>query len=117
MNSEIVVNGIELRSTWLGEIDYRTALDIQRSLLDNRKAGLIPDSVLFLEHSHVVTLGRRADDTHLVTERSKLLAAGVEIFETDRGGEATSTVLVNWSDIRSSMYVWRSWDHLLTCEC
>jgi lipoyl(octanoyl) transferase len=89
MNSEIVVNGIELRSTWLGEIDYRTALDIQRSLLDNRKAGLIPDSVLFLEHSHVVTLGRRADDTHLVTERSKLLAAGVEIFETDRGGEAT----------------------------
>ena len=89
MNSEIVVNGIELRSTWLGEIDYGTALDIQRSLLDNRKAGLIPDSVLFLEHSNVVTLGRRADDTHLITERSKLLAAGVEIFETDRGGEAT----------------------------
>jgi len=89
MNSDIVVNGIELRSTWLGEIDYGTALDIQRSLLDNRKAGSIPDSVLFLEHSHVVTLGRRADDTHLVTERSKLLAAGVEIFETDRGGEAT----------------------------
>ncbi len=89
MNSEIVVNGIELRSIWLGEIDYGTALDIQRSLLDNRKAGLIPDSVLFLEHSNVVTLGRRADDTHLITERSKLLAAGVEIFETDRGGEAT----------------------------
>ena len=89
MNSEIVVDGIELRSTWLGEMDYGKALNIQRSLLDNRKAGSIPDLVLFLEHSHVVTLGRRADDTHLVTERSKWLAAGVEIFETDRGGEAT----------------------------
>jgi lipoyl(octanoyl) transferase len=89
MNSGLGVNGNELRATWLGEIGYSSALDLQRSLLYNRKAWSIPDSVLFLEHSHVVTLGRRADDTHLLTERSKLLAAGVEIFETDRGGEAT----------------------------
>jgi len=89
MNSDIGVNGTELRATWLGKIDYGSALNLQRSILDNRKSGSIPDSVLFLEHSHVVTLGRRADDTHLVTERSKLLASGVEIFETDRGGEAT----------------------------
>ena len=89
MNSGLGANGNELRATWLGEIGYSSALDLQRSLLYNRKAWSIPDSVLFLEHSHVVTLGRRADDTHLLTERSKLLAAGVEIFETDRGGEAT----------------------------
>jgi lipoyl(octanoyl) transferase len=89
MNSDIGVSGTELRATWLGKIDYGSALDLQRSILDNRKSGSISDSVLFLEHSHVVTLGRRADDTHLVTERPKLLAAGVEICETDRGGEAT----------------------------
>ena len=89
MNSDSGITGIELRAAWLGEIDYGSALDLQRLLVDKRKSRLIPDSILFLEHSHVVTLGRRADDTHLVTERSKLLAAGVEVFETDRGGEAT----------------------------
>ena len=89
MNSDSGVTGTKLRATWLGEIDYGSALDLQRSLVDKRKSGSISDSVLFLEHRHVVTLGRRADDTHLVTERSKLLTAGVEIFETDRGGEAT----------------------------
>ncbi|MBT4342084.1 MAG: lipoyl(octanoyl) transferase LipB [Chloroflexi bacterium] len=89
MNSDSGITGIELRAVWLGEINYGSALDLQRLLVDKRKSRLIPDSILFLEHSHVVTLGRRADDTHLVTERSKLLAAGVEVFETDRGGEAT----------------------------
>ena len=89
MNSDSGITGIELRAAWLGEINYGSALDLQRLLVDKRKSRLIPDSILFLEHSHVVTLGRRADDTHLVTERSKLLAAGVEVFETDRGGEAT----------------------------
>ena len=79
----------ELRTRWLGTVDYGPALDLQRSTLDARKSGDIPDTVLLLEHPHVITLGSRADDTHLVTDRSGLEAAGVEIFETDRGGEAT----------------------------
>jgi len=78
-----------LRARWLGTVDYGSALDLQRSTLDARKSGEIPDTLLLLEHPHVVTLGRRADDTHLVTDRSGLEAAGVEVFETDRGGEAT----------------------------
>jgi lipoyl(octanoyl) transferase len=79
----------KLRARWLGTVGYGSALDLQRSTLNARKSGDIPDTLLLLEHPHVVTLGRRADDTHLVTERSGLEAAGVEIFETDRGGEAT----------------------------
>jgi lipoyl(octanoyl) transferase len=79
----------KLRARWLGTVGYGSALDLQRSMLNARKSGGIPDTLLLLEHPHVVTLGRRADDTHLVTERSGLEAAGVEIFETDRGGEAT----------------------------
>ena len=79
----------KLRARWLGTVGYGSALDLQRSMLNARKSGDIPDTLLLLEHPHVVTLGRRADDTHLVTERSGLEAAGVEIFETDRGGEAT----------------------------
>ncbi len=79
----------ELRARWLGTVGYGSALDLQRSMLNARKSGDIPDTLLLLEHPHVVTLGRTADDTHLVTERSGLEAAGVEIFKTDRGGEAT----------------------------
>jgi lipoyl(octanoyl) transferase len=79
----------ELRATWLGNLDYGSALELQRSTLEARKSGSKPDSLLLLEHPHVVTLGRRADDTHLVTNRAELKSAGVEVFETDRGGEAT----------------------------
>lgn len=79
----------ELSAVWLGTVGYASALDLQRSTLEARKSGEIPDTLLLLEHPHVVTLGRRADDTHLVTDRSGLEAVGVEIFETDRGGEAT----------------------------
>jgi len=79
----------KLRARWLGRVDYGSALDLQLSTLEERKSGDIPDTLLLLEHPHVVTFGRRADDTHLVTDRDGLEAAGVEVFETDRGGEAT----------------------------
>jgi lipoyl(octanoyl) transferase len=79
----------ELRASWLGTVGYGAALELQRSVLARRKSDEISDSLLLLEHPHVVTLGRRADDSHLVTDRDKLIAADVEIFETDRGGEAT----------------------------
>ncbi len=79
----------KIRATLLGTVDYNTALALQRSVLADRKTGAIPDTVLLLDHPHVVTLGRRADDSHLVTDRAELVAAGVEVVETDRGGEAT----------------------------
>ncbi len=79
----------ELRATWFGTVDYGSALELQRLTHAERKADSISDSLLLLEHPHVVTLGQRADDMHLVTSRVDLDSAGVEIFETDRGGEAT----------------------------
>ncbi len=81
--------GHDLQATWLGMIDYGSGLELQISRLAQRKSNFITDSLLLLEHTHVITLGRRADDTHLVTDRLKLIADGVEIHETDRGGEAT----------------------------
>ncbi len=89
MTPETGVFESDLRATWLCTVDYGSALELQRSVMALRKSNSIPDSLLLLEHPHVVTLGRRADDTHLVTDRAGLDAAGVEIFETDRGGEAT----------------------------
>ncbi len=79
----------ELRATWLGTVGYKTAFDLQRSVLEARKSKAIPDTLLLLEHPHVITLGRRAGESSVLTERAELETAGVEVHETDRGGEAT----------------------------
>jgi len=79
----------EIQANWLGTNDYGSALELQRSTMDRRKSDSIPDTILLLEHPHVITLGRRADNSHLVTDRTDLEKAGIEVFETDRGGEAT----------------------------
>jgi lipoyl(octanoyl) transferase len=89
MSSASGVDTGEIRASWLGLVGYGPALELQRSTHAERKAGSAPDSMLLLEHPHVITFGRRADDSHLVTDRAGLEAAGIELFETDRGGEAT----------------------------
>jgi lipoyl(octanoyl) transferase len=75
----------------LGLIDYRTALDLQRELVEQRKQGLIPDQLLLLEHPHVITLGVRTrnDQSHVLATPESLAADGVELFETGRGGDVT----------------------------
>ncbi len=69
----------------LGETPYLDAWELQRSLAAAVSQGAIPDTVVFLEHPPVITLGRRAGDEEVhVPEGS-----GVEIVETDRGGKST----------------------------
>jgi lipoyl(octanoyl) transferase len=70
----------------LGQVPYREAWDLQRSLAGAVSQGAIPDTVLFLEHPPVVTLGRRTDEG---VELHIPDGAGVEIVETDRGGKST----------------------------
>jgi lipoyl(octanoyl) transferase len=69
----------------LEEIPYEEAWELQRSTAAAVLAGEVPDTVLFLEHPPVVTLGRRtaADELHIP------VGAEVEIVETDRGGKST----------------------------
>jgi lipoyl(octanoyl) transferase len=69
----------------LGETPYLEAWELQRELAAEVKEGARPDTVLFLEHPPVVTLGRRTDagELHLPP------GAGVEVVETDRGGKST----------------------------
>jgi lipoyl(octanoyl) transferase len=69
----------------LGLVPYREAWDLQRSLAGAVSQGAIPDTVIFLEHPPVVTLGRRTDSGELHVPAD----AGVEIVETDRGGKST----------------------------
>ena len=42
----------------LGRVEYETALALQKTLVEERRAGLIGDTLLLLEHPPVITLGK-----------------------------------------------------------
>jgi lipoyl(octanoyl) transferase len=69
----------------LGLVPYEDALALQQSVADAVGAGELPDTILFLEHPPVITLGRRAEPGELHVPPD----ADVEIRETDRGGKST----------------------------
>src|SRR5213596_412116 len=69
----------------LDRVPYQEAWDLQRALAGAVSQGAVPDTVVFLQHPPVVTLGRRTDDGELhVPEDTE-----VEVVETDRGGKST----------------------------
>ena len=72
-----------------GLIAYGSACELQRELIEARKAGAIPDVLLFCEHPHVVTLGRNGRREHLLADETALTGASVEFHCTDRGGDIT----------------------------
>jgi lipoyl(octanoyl) transferase len=75
----------------LGVVPYGEALELQRSLVDERRAGVIGDTLLLLEHPHVITLGVRGDGgrSHLLASPETLAERGVQLHETGRGGDIT----------------------------
>ena len=70
----------------LGLVPYGEAFDLQRSLAGAVSQGAIPETVIFLEHPPVITIGRR---TETASELHVPDSAEVEIAETDRGGKST----------------------------
>ena len=73
----------------LGTLDYPTGLSLQKRLVDLRKEGRIGDVLLLLEHSPVITLGRNGKQTNIVASPELLAQRGVEVLESDRGGDVT----------------------------
>ncbi|MGE5646076.1 MAG: lipoyl(octanoyl) transferase LipB [Acidobacteriota bacterium] len=73
----------------LGRIDYGPSLELQRSLAEKRKQGLVPDQLLLVEHPHVITLGRNGKMRNLLASEDVLRRAGISFFPTDRGGDIT----------------------------
>lgn len=69
---------------------YGDALQLQRALVDDRRAGRVPDTLLLLEHPHVLTLGVRGGArAHILASPERLRDLGVEVFEAGRGGDVT----------------------------
>jgi lipoyl(octanoyl) transferase len=73
----------------LGRMRYADALQLQQQLVDRRKRGEGTDTLLFVEHPHVVTMGRNGSEHHVLASRHILERTGIEFYETDRGGDVT----------------------------
>ena len=74
---------------WLGRVAYRDAWGLQKALAGARAAGAIGDRLLLLEHPAVLTLGRGADESHVLATPAVLAARGIELLRVERGGEVT----------------------------
>ena len=70
---------------------YDTAVELQRQLVEDCRAGRVTDQLLLLEHPPVVTLGVRArnDRSHVLASDEELAREGVAVFESGRGGDVT----------------------------
>jgi lipoyl(octanoyl) transferase len=74
----------------LGLVPYADGLELQRRLVEERKADRIPDTLLLLQHPHVLTIGVKKDGrSHILASPDRLSSLGVEVFETGRGGDVT----------------------------
>jgi lipoate-protein ligase B len=66
----------------LGRMEYGRALELQKTLVEKRTRGEIPDVLVLLEHEHVITLGRKTTPENFRPQR-------VPVFQVERGGDAT----------------------------
>lgn len=97
-------------------VSYQTGLDMQHRLLAARQADEIPDTVLILQHTPVITLGNRGRDNYLLKTPEEYKALGIEVFHAERGGDVTYHAPGQWvlypiihlggSDADSHGYLW-----------
>lgn len=72
-----------------GRVPYGEALELQADLVARRRAGEVPDTLILLEHPHVITLGSSSDPAHVLVDEGERTRLGIELFEAGRGGDVT----------------------------
>jgi len=73
---------------FLGRVDYAEAMDLQETCARRLKEGG-EERLLLLEHPPVITLGRNARREDVLFDREALLARGVSVASSNRGGQVT----------------------------
>ncbi len=79
----------ELRTCWLGLVDYREAYALQERLRAARQAGEVGDTLLLLEHPPTYTTTRRTGPVDLPRGEAWYRAQGIDIVPVKRGGRVT----------------------------
>jgi len=85
----MVATALKCAVRGLGRLRYAEALEVQRQSVELRKSGAVSDQLIFVEHPHVVTMGRNGRHENLLAEPELLARSGIEFYETDRGGDVT----------------------------
>ncbi len=75
----------------LGVVPYEEAADLQRMLVTARQRCEGADTLLLLQHPHVITLGVKVRDdwTHILAPSDELARLGVQVHQSGRGGDVT----------------------------
>ncbi len=73
----------------LGTMEYSACLKLQHHIHDARVKGLLPDTLLLVEHPHVLTFGRRAHEENVLASESALRQLEVTCVHVERGGDVT----------------------------
>jgi lipoyl(octanoyl) transferase len=73
----------------LGRLGYRECVELQRDVLELVAAGDQEDTLLFVEHDPVITLGSSFHEENLLVPMDEFAAQGIEIVRTERGGDVT----------------------------
>ncbi len=66
----------------LGRREYKEVWDLQKRLADSRASGEIADTLILVEHEHVITLGRKTSSENLAPQ-------SIPVYQVERGGDAT----------------------------
>jgi lipoate-protein ligase B len=82
--------GLGLAIRDCGLANYREVLALQQELQEQRRSGLIADTVLIVEHPAVITLGARKSANKLLVGPEELARRHVDLVEIRRGGGATA---------------------------
>ncbi|MFH1878242.1 MAG: lipoyl(octanoyl) transferase LipB [Candidatus Omnitrophota bacterium] len=80
------LNGFDILDE--GVVEYSKGLEIQEKILYGRINGLLPDTLIMLEHFPVVTLGRRSDEKSIIN-RDYFNENNFPVMYTGRGGLVT----------------------------
>lgn len=80
---------MKLNVVFLGKCDYERALEIQYKILDKRQKRELGDTLILVEHPHVITIGRNGNGSNVVASEEYLRDKGIEVVQTNRGGDVT----------------------------
>ena len=74
----------------MGPTNYRHVLQMQLQMVEQRQQEKIPNTVLIVEHTPVITLGARQTANRLLTPRVELEQRQIDVIDIRRGGGATA---------------------------
>ena len=69
----------------LGRKAYDEVWDRQKKLVDERRLGTVPDTLILVEHDPVYTLGKNSNENHLLRSRD----TNIPVYQIERGGDVT----------------------------